>query len=321
MERYALILSICLLAFILAGCALAQPEPDKGPYEATVRVTGEVLNTVNPLLFGDNLEWTNNGMGLWNPETKAFNQAFVEEVRAAGVTHLRYPGGTLSDFFDWEKTIGEGRQEIINPFADKQSGVPEFPAFGVDEFFALCKELDCQATITLNAGTGTPEQAAALVRYCLAKEVPNLSFTVGNEIYMAKDEEETVLDVPIGKTPEEYVAFFKRTQELVSEFAPEVKLGAIGLVNSPTFPLNKYPTWQPVVLRELAGQMAFLDIHNGYAPGLRRPFIPGQSTLSDEDFAAAFLAAPKSVKENLDETFEQLALFGGEAGANDACRN
>ena len=147
----------------ISGIALVKaPVCAAESYSATVRVTDRVLNTVKPLLFGDNIEWTNDGMGFWLPKEKKLDEKLVEEVRAAGVTHLRYPGGTLSDYFDWSKAIGDKRRPIPNPFA---KGRLEDPRFGPEEFIGLCRKLNIPGTITLNAGTARPEEAAGWVKY------------------------------------------------------------------------------------------------------------------------------------------------------------
>jgi len=277
-------------------------------FTAEVQVTSRIENQVNPLLFGDNIEWTNHGMGLWLPQQKAFDEPILQLLAPLQLTHLRYPGGTLSDFFHWRSSVGGERKPILNPFADKEKGKLEYPDFGVDEFFKLCKRLHLKATLTLNAGTGTPEEAAEFVRYCLNKpEVQIASFTVGNEIYMARGEDEPVQQVPIGKTPEEYVAFYERTRALCSPLPKGVLFGAIGLLNEPTFPMNRYPGWQKTIISRLGDKMDFLDVHDGYAPGLRR--FPGKPVLSDEEFAEAFLAAPLAVQRNLEATLQQLDRY------------
>ena len=154
-------------------------------YRASVRVTDRVLNTVNPLIFGENIEWIENGMGLYLPDEKGFDPNIVQALRETGITHLRYPGGILSDYFDWHKAVGADRQPQLNPFSDyfewydrintelgehpfptPQKALPQYSYFGPDEFIALCRELNIPGTITLNAGTGKPEDAARWFQYC-----------------------------------------------------------------------------------------------------------------------------------------------------------
>ncbi len=79
---------------------------------------------------------------------------------------------------------------------------------------ALCRELKITATITLNAGTGTPEDAALWVEYFAGQGFDVASYAVGNEIYMA-DKNDPVKELPINKTPREYVDFFLQCKAVV----------------------------------------------------------------------------------------------------------
>ncbi len=297
-------LSAGILAIVLAHAPTHAAES----YTATVRITDRVLNTVKPLLFGDNIEWTNDGMGFWLPSTKRLDENLVAEVRAAGVTHLRYPGGTLSDYFEWRKAVGANRQAIPNPFNKNK---PEEPRFGPGEFMALCRRLDIPGTITLNAGTGTPEDAADWVKYFHDQSFPVTAFAVGNEIYMAKPAE------PIAKTPEQYIDFFLKCRAAVDRVAPGTRLGAIGLHDTGAFSLNRYHDWMEKVLRALGDKMSFLDVHNGYAPVARMVLgDPKAKAPTDDEFAACFLGASVYVEENLRVTKADLAKYAPHGGNN-----
>jgi len=305
-----------IAALAAAGThAAAQPAADETPYEATVRVTDTVVNTVKPLLFGDNIEWTNNGMGIWQPERGDFDASIAQMIREAGVTHLRYPGGTLSDFFEWRKAVGDARQPIPNPFAEPK-GRPDMPVFGPEEFMRLCRALDIPGTITLNAGTGTAEDAAAWVEYFREHDFPVTDYTVGNEIYMVKGLEEPIPDLPIGKGPDEYADLYLAFHEAIEAVAPGTKLGAIGLHSTTEISLNQHPTWIPTLLRRCGDKMDFLDIHTGYAPVIRTGITPGARRLDDEDFAEAFMAASIWVGDNVRLTEQDLKDYAPEGGGN-----
>ena len=257
-----------LAGFCLPTAATAQETAGETTYSASVRVSDTVLNTVKPAIFGDNIEWTNSGMGIWLPEDKKFDESLVELLRQAGVTHLRYPGGTLSDFFEWSKAIGDQRLPIPNPFSQPKKGEPEYPHFGPGEFMALCRRLNISATITLNAGTGTPEDAAGWVKYFRDQGFDVASYAVGNEIYMA-NKNEPVPELPIHKTPHEYVEFYLRCKAAIDAVVPGTRLGVIGLHDTGGIRLSKHPDWMPTVLGQLGDKIDFIDLHNGYAPAIR----------------------------------------------------
>jgi len=289
------------LAAIPDGAAAEAPIPPNGSYHATVHVTDRVLNTVKPLLFGDNIEWTNDGMGFWLPKEQTFDEKLIEEVHAAGVTHLRYPGGTLSDYFVWSKAVGDQRQPIPNPFA---KGQPEDPRFGPAEFMALCRKLNIPGTITLNAGTAKPEDAAGWVKYVRDQGFPVTAFAVGNEIYMAKAGE------PIAKTPEQYIAFYQKCREAIEKVAPGTPLGIIGLHDTGAFSLSQHPDWMEKVLRALGDKIRFIDVHIGYAPVARVVLgNPEAKVSSDDEFAACFMGASVYIEQNLQVTKADLARY------------
>jgi alpha-N-arabinofuranosidase len=79
---------------------------------------------------------------------------------------LRYPGGNFASGYHWQDGIGRraSRPTRRNP----AWGGIEPNHFGTDEFMTFCRLVGAQPQITVNAGDGTPEEAAAWVRYCNA---------------------------------------------------------------------------------------------------------------------------------------------------------
>ncbi len=181
-------------------------------------------------------------MGIWLPSEGRFDSKLVDEIRKAGITHLRYPGGTLSDYFEWHKSIGKDRQLIVNPFNNMKE---EYPYFGVDEFMLLCRELDIPGTITLNAGTGRIEDAIKWVEYFESKGFKISAYAIGNEIYMEKPKS------PIAKTAQQYIDFYTKCWEGIKKISPNIKLGAIGLHDTGTIKLSQNSDWMPNILTSL----------------------------------------------------------------------
>ncbi len=79
-----------------------------------------------------------------------------------GVKSLRWPGGTLADWFEWKDSIGNisSRGEIAtyNSF--------ETPSLGLHEFLNLCEELNIRPLIIVNLRAGA-QNAADMVEYIL----------------------------------------------------------------------------------------------------------------------------------------------------------
>ncbi|WP_206425137.1 hypothetical protein [Halosimplex salinum] len=88
----------------------------------------------------------------------------VDLLREMDLSVLRWPGGNFASGYHWRDGVGpvEERPTKPNPAWD----AVESNLFGTDEFLALCEAVDCEPMICLNAGDGTPEEAARWVEYC-----------------------------------------------------------------------------------------------------------------------------------------------------------
>jgi alpha-N-arabinofuranosidase len=107
--------------------------------------------------------------GIYDPGSKlsdanGLRKDVVEEVRSLGVPIVRYPGGNFVSGYNWLDGIGpkQDRPRVL----DKAWNSINANQFGTDEFMLWCKAVGTQPLMGLNLGTGTPEEAAALVEYC-----------------------------------------------------------------------------------------------------------------------------------------------------------
>jgi alpha-N-arabinofuranosidase len=133
---------------------------------------------VSPHLFGANLLWAYNAEGSFDSRTGRFYPGFVAALRRIGVTALRYPGGTTSDSFFWERAVGPVAARRPNePYgmqATARSSIccvldgPAPSLVGPDEYGRLLGALGAQGTVTVNFATGTATQAADFVAYMTA---------------------------------------------------------------------------------------------------------------------------------------------------------
>jgi alpha-L-arabinofuranosidase len=142
--------------------------------DAATRVYLDTRRTTAPIdenLFGSFLEHLGRAIyeGIYDPGSKlsdqnGFRKDVMEAVRALGVPIIRYPGGNFVSGYDWLDGIGpkDKRQAVL----DKAWNSLNTNQFGTDEFMLWCKEVGTKPLMGLNLGTGTPEQAAALVEYC-----------------------------------------------------------------------------------------------------------------------------------------------------------
>ncbi len=88
----------------------------------------------------------------------------IRLLRQARLPLLRWPGGNFVSGYHWRDGVGpvDARPTYPNPAWE---GL-EYNLFGTDEFIAFCRAVGCEPLICVNAGNGTPEEAAAWVEYC-----------------------------------------------------------------------------------------------------------------------------------------------------------
>jgi alpha-N-arabinofuranosidase len=252
------------------------------------------------MLFGDNIEWANEGMGVWRPDLHGFDPEIVDMLRESGVTHLRYPGGTLSDYFHWSQAIGPTRTPQVDPF---NNGATQMPDFGPDEFMALCRTLGIKGSITLNAGTGTPQEAAAWVKYSADQGFDVTPYEVGNEIYMVNPASPEVPSLPIYKTAQQYVTFYEQCLAGVKSQTSGAKLGGIGIDDTGPIKTSYDPNWLTEITAALGSKMAFVAPHDSYAPLVRTASPdPNSERYASDVFAECMMAASVYVQSNIDAT-------------------
>jgi alpha-N-arabinofuranosidase len=162
----------CSAQLLLSRLLPAQTAPSNSTAAARVYLdTKRTIAPIDPNLFGSFLEHLGRAIyeGIYDPGSKladsnGFRKDVIEEVRALGVPIIRYPGGNFVSGYDWLDGIGpkQGRPRVL----DKAWNSINTNEFGTDEFMMWCKQVGTEPLMGLNLGTGTPEQAAALVEYC-----------------------------------------------------------------------------------------------------------------------------------------------------------
>jgi hypothetical protein len=205
-------------------------------------------------------------VGLWAPELLDAESLRVEKPLNLGV--VRYPGGLRADEEDWQKTLKA-----------KDSNVD------TDEFLDWCEKTGCKPMFTANVGDGTPERAAAWVKYVnQTRKGPKVQlWEIGNEIYgdwhkyyakWGKDG-----GAAYGKAVREYVKAMKAVD-------PSIKVSAVWMLGGP---------WNQAVFKETAAVIDAVSVHN-YAQNNGSENAQGLLAASSE--ADALM---KGVRKQVDE--------------------
>jgi alpha-L-arabinofuranosidase len=257
-------------------------------------------HVISPLLFGDWFEWTDGdpnigaGDGIWDQVASAPRSAIVSTLQPVGLNLIRYPGGTLSDFFLWNQAIGPDASRVpqVYPFAP-DGGTAYLPYFGPDEVAQVTSALGAQLLVTANIVTDTPQDAAEWLRHYQDAGVQAKYWEIGNENYIpsgswAQDEGY--------RAPVQYAALFDQFAQALRAVDPTVQVGVLGCPSC--------SGWDQGVLQAITQRADFMSVHNGYAPFA--------AYVSDTSSALeAMLADPVAIRGSFDALEGDLTEFGG----------
>lgn len=129
------------------------------------------IGPVDPRVFGGFLEHLGRAVyeGVYDPACRhADGEGFRSDVLAAlarlRMTAMRYPGGNFASGYHWRDGVGpRADRPAVRDLAWQSV---ESNAFGTDEFVSLCRKMGWTPMLTVNLGTGTPEEARDWVEYC-----------------------------------------------------------------------------------------------------------------------------------------------------------
>ncbi len=166
---------------------------------------------------------------------KGFDPDAVKACKQAKLPLLRFPGGNFVSGYHWEDGVGPVDERPLRP-NPAWHDVVEYNHVGTDEYMALCRAIGCEPLICVNAGNGTPEEAARWVEYCNGSastpqgrrraanghpEPYNVRYwEIGNELWG---------DWQIGHcTREEYAERYRRFYQAMKAVDPTIEVIACG---------------------------------------------------------------------------------------------
>ena len=95
---------------------------------------------------------------------EGFRKDALELSRKVTPSMIRWPGGWFVSDYHWRDGVGPIDERPARFNRSWNAYVSN--DVGTDEFILLCKKLGAEPYITVNVGTGTPEEAAQWVEYC-----------------------------------------------------------------------------------------------------------------------------------------------------------
>ena len=220
-------LLVTLVLTVLAPIAPAS-QPDKVKISVDVSRAGPKIDRN---LFGQFAEHLGHGVyeGIWVgpnskiPNTRGIRNDVVAALKAIRVPNVRWPGGCFADEYHWRKGIGPERVVTLNP---NWGGVIEPNTFGTHEFMDFLDQIGAEAFLSINVGSGSPQEAAEWLEYLTTLQPTTLSkeraanghpapykiayLGIGNESW----------DCGGNMTPDYYVSQLKIYSRFVRSFNP-----------------------------------------------------------------------------------------------------
>jgi hypothetical protein len=219
--RSALISALGAIA--LAGSALMAPgggataaAATDGGAGAAATAAGSTVNvTVNAAEGLGTIPSTAYGLNtaVWDSQMNTTQTQGL--LKAAGVDMLRYPGGSYGDAYNWQNNTVEGG--YVAPGTD------------FDQFMGTAQAIGAQPILIANYGTGTPQEAAAWVRYANVTKGYGVKYwEIGNEqygdgIYGTNWEANNYSD----KSPAQYATELLQFASAMRAVDPSIKIGAV----------------------------------------------------------------------------------------------
>ena len=167
-----------IFCLVLISVGLTAPVAVAQKIELTVEAS-KAGAKIDRNLFGQFAEHLGKGVyeGIWVgpgstiPNTRGIRNDVVAALRALKVPNVRWPGGCFADEYHWRKGVGPRRVETLNP---NWGGVIEPNTFGTHEFMDFLDQIGAEAFLSVNVGSGTPQEAAEWLEYLTAAQPTTL---------------------------------------------------------------------------------------------------------------------------------------------------
>jgi len=169
--------SLCALSGFIGGDATGAGQAG-GAVGETVQLSLDASRSGSKIdrnIFGQFAEHLGHGVyeGVWVgrdskiPNTRGIRNDVVTALKALKVPNVRWPGGCFADEYHWRKGVGPKRDVTLNP---NWGGVTEPNTFGTHEFMDFLGQIGSEAFVSVNVGSGTPQEAADWLEYLTAAQ-------------------------------------------------------------------------------------------------------------------------------------------------------
>ena len=154
------------IATVMITSALVIPVSAMQQTETIITISpGQVMNEINPYLFGVNHRYYDDGVGMYDSKNQQIYPDFLSSYNDIGFTSMRYPGGTVANTFVWKRSIGPQEHRGTMVHGQVLNLSPQTANFGLDEAARFCEQTNTDMSYVYNMGNGNAEDCAELVEY------------------------------------------------------------------------------------------------------------------------------------------------------------
>ncbi len=296
-----------ILAILGAAGLICISRPASAQTQTLSIKTDQPGPVINRDIFGQFAEMLGEGIygGVWvGPDSRIANvrgirSDVVTALKALKIPNVRWPGGCYGDQYHWRDGVGPKRTARINA---NWGGTPEPNTFGTHEFMDLMEQIGSEAYISVNAGSGTVQEAADWLEYMSAENSTLAQERKAN----GRAAPWKVKHVGLGNeawgcgggfTPDEYVGKMKPLAMFVYNHHPEQRVANPFTPNPNRMQriaagegLDK-TEYTEAIMKAWKGTFQFgwsiegVSLHNYVAPGAT-PLVDSSIDFGEKDYAA-----------------------------------
>ena len=232
----------------------------------------KVLRRITPYQFGNNLCW-------WDGREWIQDSDRTDKAQQSGISFWRFPGGSSSDFYNWDGIYDQAATDQPDPSHMNQSW-----AISTDNFIQFCENIGSEAVITVNYGAAryagvkyAADLASRWVGYFKQKGFKIRYWEIGNELYGPWEESNTLTGKP-QLTGDEYGADFQVIAQAMRQVDPDIFIGAVTYEKDGPGEWEGHHNWTRKLFSALGGKADFLILHQYFL----YPFKNGDSNAYED---------------------------------------
>ncbi|CAA6695223.1 MULTISPECIES: hypothetical protein [unclassified Lentimonas] len=210
-------------------------------------------HTIARGFFGINGNLSGLGSAPWD------NEGFSQGMRDVSLGHMRYPAGTIGNYWDWN--IGWLEQDIdSSQFLHwTKRLVPQKTRYTLEDFAKGQREVGFEPVFMLNMVTRDLEDQLKQLHRAKAMGMPIQYVELGNEYYFGPGAEPLVhVKFP---TPESYAEGANKWAAAIKRDFPEAQVAAVGTAGVSKGTSERRETWNARVAPMLSDDVDAMTMH------------------------------------------------------------